>query len=54
MAKFGKDRRFSALYFPGRNWYASMSFVYDYGGAIARFRNGRWEGTLDSPQAIRA
>ncbi len=53
MAKFGKDRRFSALYFPGQYWLASMSFVYDQGGAIARFRNGRWVGTLDSPQAIR-
>jgi N,N'-diacetylchitobiose transport system substrate-binding protein len=53
MAKFGKDRRFSALYFPGRNWYGSMAFVYDQGGAIARFREGRWAGTLNSPQAIR-
>ncbi|MGH3104609.1 MAG: extracellular solute-binding protein [Gaiellaceae bacterium] len=53
MKKFGKDRNFSAVYFPGRYWYASMAFVYDYGGAIARFRNGRWVGTLDSPQAIR-
>ena len=53
MAKFGKDRRFSALYYPGRYWYAAMSFVYDQGGAIARFRDGAWVGTLDSPQAIR-
>jgi N,N'-diacetylchitobiose transport system substrate-binding protein len=54
MAKFGKDKRFSALYFPGRYWYGAMAFVYDYGGAIARFRNGRWEGSLNSPQAIAA
>ena len=54
MKKYGSDRRFSALYFPGQYWLAAMSFVYDYGGAIARFRNGRWVGTLDSPQAIRA
>jgi N,N'-diacetylchitobiose transport system substrate-binding protein len=52
MRKFGSDRQFSALYFPGKNWYASMSFVYDYGGRIARFRNNRWEGALNSPQAI--
>ena len=52
MRRFGNDRSFSALYFPGKNWYASMSFVYDYGGRIARFRNNRWEGALDSPQAI--
>jgi N,N'-diacetylchitobiose transport system substrate-binding protein len=46
-------RNYSALYFPGKYWYAGMSFVYDYGGAIARFKNGRWVGTLDSPQALR-
>jgi N,N'-diacetylchitobiose transport system substrate-binding protein len=54
MKKYGSDRRFSALYFPGQYWLASMSFVYDYGGAIARFKKGKWVGTLDSPQAIKA
>src|SRR5436190_1231998 len=52
MAKFGKDKSFSALYFPGRNWYAGMAFVYDYGGRIATFKNGKWAGSLDSPQAL--
>jgi N,N'-diacetylchitobiose transport system substrate-binding protein len=54
MGKYGKDQRFSALYFPGQYWLASMSFVYDYGGSIAKFKNGKWVGTLDSPQAIKA
>jgi N,N'-diacetylchitobiose transport system substrate-binding protein len=53
-AKYGKDRRYSALYFPGQYWLASMSFVYDYGGKIAEFKGGKWKGTLDSPQAIQA
>jgi N,N'-diacetylchitobiose transport system substrate-binding protein len=52
--KYGKDRRYSALYFPGQYWIASMSFVYDYGGKIAEFKGGKWKGTLDSPQAIQA
>ena len=47
------DRNYSALYFPGKYWYAGMSFVYDYGGAIARFRGGRWVGSLDSKFALR-
>lgn len=47
------DPNYSALYFPGKYWYAAMSFVYDYGGAIARFKGGRWVGTLDSSLAIR-
>src|SRR5207248_732495 len=54
MKKFGKDRDFSAFYFAGKNWYASMQFVYDYGGKIAVFKGGKWKGTLNSPQAIRA
>jgi N,N'-diacetylchitobiose transport system substrate-binding protein len=53
MKQHKNDRNFSALYFPGKYWYAAMSFVYDYGGAIARFRGGRWVGTLNSPFALR-
>ena len=53
MNKFGKkDPNFSALYMPGKYWYAAMSFVYDYGGRIAATKGGKWRGTLDSPQAI--
>jgi N,N'-diacetylchitobiose transport system substrate-binding protein len=53
MRHYRNQQGFSALYFPGKYWYAGLAFVYDYGGAIARFKNGRWVGTLDSPQAIR-
>jgi N,N'-diacetylchitobiose transport system substrate-binding protein len=53
MKKYGKQRNYSALYFPGRYVWASMSFVYDYGGKIAELKNGKWKGTLNSPQAIR-
>jgi N,N'-diacetylchitobiose transport system substrate-binding protein len=52
MKKYGKQRNYSALYFPGRYVWASMSFVYDYGGKIAERRGNRWQGTLNSPQAI--
>jgi N,N'-diacetylchitobiose transport system substrate-binding protein len=54
MKRFGKDRGYSAVYFPGKNWYASMAFVYDYGGKIAVRKGGKWKGTLNSPQAIKA
>ena len=54
MKKYGSDPDFSAFYFPGKNWYASMQFVYDYGGQIAVQKNGKWKGTLNSPQAITA
>jgi N,N'-diacetylchitobiose transport system substrate-binding protein len=54
MKKFGRNRNFSAFYEPGQNWYVAMSFVADYGGQIAVRKNGKWQGTLDSPQAIKA
>jgi len=53
MKKYGKDRNFSAVYFAGKNWYASMSFVYDYGGSIAVKKNGKWQGALNSNQSLR-
>jgi N,N'-diacetylchitobiose transport system substrate-binding protein len=52
MKKYGKDRQYSALYFPGKNWYASMAFVYDHGGQIAVRKSGKWKGALNSPKAI--
>ena len=53
MAKYGKsDPTYSAVYFPGRYWYAAMSFVYDFGGQIARTKDGKWIGTLDSPKSL--
>jgi N,N'-diacetylchitobiose transport system substrate-binding protein len=54
MAKYGgsKDPTYSAVYFPGRYWYAAMSFVYDFGGQIAKTKGGKWVGTLDSPEAL--
>jgi N,N'-diacetylchitobiose transport system substrate-binding protein len=54
MKKYGQDSGYSALYFPGKYWLASMSFVYDYGGQIAVRKGGKWRGTLNSPQAIKA
>jgi N,N'-diacetylchitobiose transport system substrate-binding protein len=54
MARFGgkKDPTYSAVYYPGRYWHAAMSFVYDFGGQIAKTRRGQWIGALDSPQAL--
>ncbi|MFL5950443.1 MAG: extracellular solute-binding protein [Gaiellaceae bacterium] len=54
MKKYGKDKGYSAVYFPGKYWYFAMSFVYDYGGQIAIQKNGKWKGTLNTPRAIKA
>jgi N,N'-diacetylchitobiose transport system substrate-binding protein len=47
------DKSFSAFYLAGRDWYSAISFVYDYGGRIAKQSGGKWQGVLNSPQAIR-
>lgn len=52
MSKYGKQRNYSALYFPGRYVWASMAFVYDYGGQIAVRKSGKWQGALNSPKAL--
>jgi N,N'-diacetylchitobiose transport system substrate-binding protein len=54
MAKYGgkKDPNYSAVYFPGRYWYAALSFVYDFGGQIAKTKGGKWAGALDSKAAL--
>jgi N,N'-diacetylchitobiose transport system substrate-binding protein len=52
IAAKNRSRGFSPVYIAGTDWYFAMSFVYDRGGAIARFKRGQWVGTLDSPQAI--
>ncbi len=46
------DKSFSPVYMAGTEWYAALSFVYDYGGKIAITRKGKWVGTLDTPKAV--
>ncbi|GAA2131729.1 sugar ABC transporter substrate-binding protein [Kitasatospora kazusensis] len=51
-AKHKGDRGFSPLYLPGPYWYAAMSYVAAYGGAIARFDSaGHWHGALNDPKS---
>jgi N,N'-diacetylchitobiose transport system substrate-binding protein len=47
-----KVKGFSPLYVGGEDWYTALSFVFDYGGSIATYHNGRWTGTLDSKNSI--
>lgn len=50
-AKFGGDKQFSALYFPGQYWYAALPFVWDEGGDVAVKDGDAWKGALDSPES---
>jgi N,N'-diacetylchitobiose transport system substrate-binding protein len=42
---------FSALYFPGKYWYAALPFIWDEGGDLAVKEGDSWKGALDSPQS---
>ena len=45
------DSDFSALYFPGKYWYAALPFIWDVGGDIATQSGGQWKGALDTAQS---
>jgi N,N'-diacetylchitobiose transport system substrate-binding protein len=45
------DADFSALYYPGKYWYAALPFIWDNGGDIATQSGGQWKGALDSPSS---
>jgi N,N'-diacetylchitobiose transport system substrate-binding protein len=51
MAKHSSDPQFSALYFPGKYWYAAAPFVWDFGGDIATQSGSTWKGSLNMPQS---
>jgi N,N'-diacetylchitobiose transport system substrate-binding protein len=48
MAAHSSDPNFSALYFPGKYWYAALPFIWDSGGDIATQSGGKWQGSLSS------
>jgi N,N'-diacetylchitobiose transport system substrate-binding protein len=51
MAKNSADPNFSALYYPGKYWYAALPFVWDFGGDIATGSGSKWQGSLNSSNA---
>src|SRR2546423_7423487 len=51
MTAHSSDPNFSALYFPGKYWYAALPFVWDFGGDIATQSGGKWQGSLNSSNA---
>jgi N,N'-diacetylchitobiose transport system substrate-binding protein len=51
-AKNASVKGFSPVYIAGTDWYFAMSFVYDFGGSIAKTSKGKWQGNLASPASI--
>jgi N,N'-diacetylchitobiose transport system substrate-binding protein len=52
LANGNKAKGFSPVYIAGTDWYFAMSFVYDFGGSIARTSGGKWIGNLASPKSL--
>jgi N,N'-diacetylchitobiose transport system substrate-binding protein len=51
LKKQNAKRGFSPVYIAGTDWYFAMSFVYDYGGQIAKLKKGKWVGRLETKKA---
>ncbi|MEV6118053.1 extracellular solute-binding protein [Streptomyces sp. NPDC052109] len=41
------------IYLAGQDWYTLSGFIWDEGGDLARQKDYQWQGTLDSPAALR-
>jgi N,N'-diacetylchitobiose transport system substrate-binding protein len=56
LVKVGKMQKhvkgFAPLYVGGQDWFTALSFVFDYGGSIAKKVNGKWVGTLASKKSV--
>ena len=48
----GDVPNFSGIYFPGRNWHAMLSFIWNAGGDIAVNEDGAWVGELSSDESV--
>jgi N,N'-diacetylchitobiose transport system substrate-binding protein len=43
---------FSGIYFPGRNWHAALTFIWEAGGDIATQDGDEWAGELASDDSV--
>lgn len=50
--KLDEDGR-QGIYLAGQNWYVLAGFIWDEGGELAVEGAGQWNGTLDTPQALK-
>jgi N,N'-diacetylchitobiose transport system substrate-binding protein len=44
---------FSGIYLPGKNWYAMLSYLWEWGGDIATKDGDKWVGQFDSPESAK-
>ncbi|WP_396656599.1 extracellular solute-binding protein [Microbacterium sp.] len=42
----------SGVYFPGKDWYNALPFVWENGGEVAVLEDGTWDAQLSSPESV--
>lgn len=47
----GVSPDYSAFWFPGRYWQASLPWIWEEGGEVAELQQGTWLGTIDSGES---
>lgn len=45
--------KFSGFYLGGQDWRDGISWIFANGGEIAEVKDGKWAGTLDSPESLK-
>ena len=43
---------FSGIYFPGQDWRNALPYIWAAGGDLAVQKDGKWQGSLSSPQSV--
>lgn len=43
----------SGVYFPGKDWYNALPFIWENGGEIAVQKDGKWEAQLSSDASVK-
>lgn len=42
----------SGVWWPGKDWYNALPFIWENGGEVAVFEDGEWDAQLSSPESI--
>ena len=48
-----KTKGFSGIYFPGQDWRNALPYIWNAGGDLATEKDGKWAGSLSTPEAIK-
>ncbi|WP_426560553.1 extracellular solute-binding protein [Angustibacter sp. McL0619] len=52
LKKESKKNPFSGIYFPGQDWRNALPYIWSAGGDLAVEKDGKWQGSLSTPQSV--